>query len=332
MPPPDALDADRIAAQLGPAYEAIDATERARHPALTELIATATDIAGESRSLDGDAHAVSIVAPDIPGALSLIAGSLTAQGFDIETADLFTVRRAAPAPRPPPRPGRLGAAGGRPGMPRRPLPPRAPARPSRLLLDRFVVRGTGDRDPWDAIRPGLAEAFALLAGGDAEAAHASIIEGIGRTLPRGRAPARPLYPVAVDVDASSDPAATVLTIAGVDERGFLFEFTNALALLEVSVQRAEVRTEGSESRRHVLGDHARRIEARGPDAPRGAARGGGADPAVHAVAAARARPRAGAAAVQRPRPEPARLPRAAGSRWRRSPTRACSRRWRRRSA
>ncbi len=248
MPLPDALDADRIAAQLGPAYGAIDAAERARHPALTERIAVATDIAGEWRSLGGAAYAVTVVAPDIPGALSLIAGSLTAQGFDIETADLFTVRRAAPARRPPPRPGRFRAAGGRPGMPGRPLTPRATTRPSRLLLDRFVVRGAGDRDPWEAIRPGLAEAFALLAGGDAEAAHASIIEGIGRTLPRGQAPARPLYPVAVDVDASSDPAATVLTIAGVDERGFLFEFTNALALLEVSIQRAEVRTEGRESR------------------------------------------------------------------------------------
>ncbi|MYA20519.1 MAG: hypothetical protein F4Z25_09765 [Chloroflexi bacterium] len=260
MPPPDSLDADGIAAQLGPAYEALDAAERARHPALAERIAAATDIAGESRPLGGGAHAVTVVAPDIPGALSLIAGSLTAQGFDIETADLFTLRRggAAASRRPPPRPGRHGAGGGRPGMSRRPLPPRGPSRPPRLLLDRFVVRATGApdpaapdpgaTDPWEAIRPGLAEAFALLAGGDAEAAHASIIEGIGRTLPRGQAPARPMYPIAIEVDATSDPAATVLTIAGVDERGFLFEFTNALAMLEVSIQRAEVRTEGSESR------------------------------------------------------------------------------------
>ena len=243
MPPPDALDADSIAAQLGPAYEALDPAERVRHPSLTERIVAGADIAGESRPLGGDAHVVTVVAPDIPGALSLIAGSLTAQGFDIETADLFTVRRPAAAR----RPGRFGAPGGRPGMPRRSLPPPRPSRPSQLLLDRFAVRRSGARDPWEAIRPGLAEAFALLAGGDAEAAHGSIIEGIGRTLPRGRAPARPMYPIAIDVDATSDPAATVLTIAGVDERGFLFSFTNALAMLEVSAQRARVRTEDRES-------------------------------------------------------------------------------------
>ena len=49
------------------------------------------------------------------------------------------------------------------------------------------------------------------------------------------------------IDTTSDPDATLLTIAGVDERGFLFEFANALAMLQVSVRRAEVRTEGSAS-------------------------------------------------------------------------------------
>ena len=72
-------------------------------------------------------------------------------------------------------------------MPRRPLPPRGPSRPSRLLLDRFVVRGARGRDPWEAIRPGLAEAFGLLGdGADREAG----ADGLLLTdLPAGADPA-----------------------------------------------------------------------------------------------------------------------------------------------
>ena len=249
MPPAEALDADRLAEQLGRAYIAIDAAERARHPDLIAGITEPGAIAGEAQPVGNGGHVVTVAATDIPGALSLIAGALTAHGFDIEAGDLFTVRRAGP-PTPARRPGRFGAPPGRPGpRARRPMPGRvATSGPSRLLLDRFVVRGADAAiDPWNAIHADLQEAFALLASGDAEGAHTLIIEGISRTLPHRDAPARPMYPVAVDLDTTSDPDATLLTIAGVDERGFLFEFANALAMLEVSVRRAEVRTEGSAS-------------------------------------------------------------------------------------
>ena len=242
MPPPDALDADSIAAQLGAAYTRIDAGERARHPELISRIQQPGDIVGESRLLGADTHVVTVAAADVPGALSLIAGSLTAHGFDIETGDLFMVRRPV-AQRAAPRGGRFGPPRGRPGTPAaRPMPSRGSAQPAQLLLDRFVVRGTEGADPWDAIRPDLERAFTLLADGDAEGAQTLIIEGIERTLPRGEAPARAMDPVEIEIDTTSDPDATVLTIAGVDERGFLFEFANALAILQVSIRRAEVRT------------------------------------------------------------------------------------------
>ena len=251
MPPPDALDADTVAAQLGAAYGAaygaIDAGERARHPDLISGIRQPGDIAGESRALSGGAHVVTVAAADVPGALSLIAGALTAHGFDIETGDLFMVRRPV-AQHAAPRGGRFGPPARRPGAPpTRPMQARGPSAPAQLLLDRFVVRGTNGADPWDAIRADLGRAFALLAAGDAEAAQTLIIEGIADTLPRGAAPARAMAPVAIEIDTASDPEATLLTIAGVDERGFLFEFANALAMLQVSIRRAEVRTEGSAS-------------------------------------------------------------------------------------
>ena len=248
MPRPDALDADGLAEQLGPAYRALDAAERGGHAALLARIARPGDVAGESRAIAGGAHVVTIAAADMPGALSLIAGSLTAHNFDIETGDLFTVRRPDAAP-PARRPGRFAPPAGRPGA-RGGRPParRASGGPSRLLLDRFVVRSAGGADPWATIEADLRRAFALFAGGDAEGARALVIEGISRTLPRGGGVPRALDAATIGIDTDSDPDATVLTIGGVNQRGFLFEFANALAMLEASVLRAEVRTEGDASR------------------------------------------------------------------------------------
>ncbi len=242
--PPGILGADDLAAQLGEPYASLEATERAAHPDLIARIRQPGDIAGDSRPLAGGAHVITVAAGDIPGALALISGSMTAHGLDIQAGDLFTVRRSAgqPVPR---RSRRFGPSAAAP--PRRPGPSRSPA-PSALLLDRFVVTGAPSPDPWEEIRPDLEEAFTLLAGGETEAARAVIIDGISRRLPRGGSSARAMYPVAIEVDAVSEPETTVVSIAGADETGFLFEFANALAMLEISVRRAEVRTEEGESR------------------------------------------------------------------------------------
>ena len=244
MLPAEALGADDIAAQLGPRYASIEPGERAAHPDLIARVRGPGDVAGESRPIARGTHAITVAAADIPGALALISGSMTAHGFDIVRGDLFTVRRAAaPAPagrRRPRRPGRPAGRSRGAGGNRRPAP--AP-----LLLDRFVVTGGSSRDPWEAIRPDLERSFTLLAGGEVEAARAAIIDGISSRLPRGRHPARALDASAVEVDPAAEPDTTVVTIAGVDQPGFLFEFANALAMLEISVRRAEVRTEGGES-------------------------------------------------------------------------------------
>ena len=244
--PPDALGADEIAAQLGPRYASIEPAERAAHPGLIARVRKPGDVAGESRPVGGDAYAITIAAADIPGALALISGSMTAHGVDIVEGDLFTVRRSvATAGRL--RPRRFGPSARSPGRRREPGGSRSPA-PAALLLDRFVVAGAPSRDPWEQIQPDIEQAFTLIERGEVEAARAAIIDGISSRLSRGRTPARAMYPVAIEVDPSSDPETTVVSIAGADEPGFLFEFTNALAMLEISVRRAEVRTEDGKSR------------------------------------------------------------------------------------
>ena len=237
----EVLDAERIAAQLGAAYRALDPAERARHAELLARLAGPADVvleASPASSAAADARAtwiVTICAADGPGALSLIAGTLTAHGLDVVRGDLFMLRSADAPP----------AATGRPAGP-----------PARLLLDRFELRGTPDAEPapWLAIEHDLAEVFARLAAGQGDAARDLVIDRVSRSLAPAGSPAAAgvtLLPVRIDLDDDADrgalPDATTLTIRGADTRGFLFEFTNALALLEIAVQRAAVRTEAGET-------------------------------------------------------------------------------------
>ena len=241
MAQPEVLDAERIAAQLGAAYRALDPAERASHAELLARLAGPADVvlaASPASSAAADARAtwiVTICAADGPGALSLIVGTLTAHGLDVVRGDLFTLRSADAPP----------AATGRPAGP-----------PARLLLDRFELRATPDSEPapWLAIEHDLAEVFACLAAGQGDAARDLVIDRVSRSLAPAGSPAAAgvtLLPVRIDLDDDADrgalPDATTLTIRGADTRGFLFEFTNALALLEIAVQRAAVRTEAGET-------------------------------------------------------------------------------------
>ncbi len=225
MAQPEVLDAGRIAAQLGAPYLALDAAERARHADLLARLSGPADVVFDVRrasSAAADAWIVTICAADSPGALSLIAGTLTAHGLAVATGDLFTLRSTGSSP-------------------------------ERLLLDRFELRAIpgAEQAPWQAVERDLAEVFARLAAGDGDAARDLVIDRVSRAVaPAGEAAhaaAAAMLPVTVDLD-DDDPDATTLTIHGADTRGFLFEFANALALLQIAVQRAAVRTEAGETR------------------------------------------------------------------------------------
>ena len=185
MTQPQPLDAERIAAQLGAAYLALNPAERARALWI-----------------------VTICAADSPGALSLIAGTLAAHRLDIVAGDLFTLRSAgSPNDAPPPAPG-----------PHARLPARPPA---RVLLDRFELRPVPDAESaehseehWRAIEHDLAEAFARLAAGEGDAARDLVIDRVSRTLASAAGPAAAvtLLPVSIDVDSDDAAETTRLTI------------------------------------------------------------------------------------------------------------------------
>lgn len=223
------LDAAAIRASVsaGPALETSLENQERRRESLLAQIREPADVVLHSQRESHTQWTVTIAAHDRLGLLSLVAGLFAAHRIDIASGDVATLAPAAD--RRPKRPTR------------RRHPPSARAAPK--VLDVFAVRTSHwvEREFWQGFQRELAELVALLANGNADAAREKVIEQVSGAL-RGGAEGQPLYPVEVEVDNDASPDCTVLHIRSADTVGFLFEFTSALAALDVNIRRVEIRT------------------------------------------------------------------------------------------
>ena len=71
-----------------------------------------------------------------------------------------------------------------------------------------------------------------------------------------------LLPISIFMDNESSPNFTGLSIQTLDTTGFIFEFANALAMLNVNIERVEIRSVNSEVQDYfwVSDSHRRKIE------------------------------------------------------------------------
>ncbi len=243
-PLPEHPTADAIAAQLGAVYGRFSATDRQRHAELVERIDQPGSMAIEAVAGAEGLWTVTVCAADRVGALSLIAGTFTAQRVDIVEGQVFTVRRQ---PASPPARQPAGAGGGPRRVRQRPGRRRAReagAAPSRVILDVFSVRPPAGAGPelWEALSDGLEEVASLLAADEGERARDLVIDRVAASITEAAAGGEQLLPVSVELDAEGGQDATVLRICSTDTRGFLFEFTNALAMLGLNIVHAELHT------------------------------------------------------------------------------------------
>ncbi len=172
---------------------------------------------------DAQELACTVVAFDHPGAFSAIAGILSSLGFDIHAGDIFTWQ-------PPSRSA-----------------PKDPGLRRRRIVDRLSGRVAPDQ--WDSSWPAraeerLREVFGLLeAGGDAAARARQIVnEMAARALGQGATAARTLYPVQIEVGNAG--GRTRMRVLSQDTPFFLFTFSTALTLQEVSIEHVTIRTDG----------------------------------------------------------------------------------------
>jgi glutamate-ammonia-ligase adenylyltransferase len=212
---------------------------------------------GDERLVIIDAHPaaggnwqVTIVAADFPGELSLICGLMFVYGFDIIEGNVFT----------------YGADGN--------LGQKSHARErSRKIVDVFTVRpvinAEAAADLWPAYEQDLNHLLRMLQGGQAREARGELAKRVANQLykahqgpPPGELLEEPeleqaasqgdrldsapsLYPVEIEFDNQSSELYTVLQIEAPDTTGFLYEFTNALAIYKIYIDRMIVSTVGS---------------------------------------------------------------------------------------
>lgn len=224
--PADAVpQVQRHVLRMAPSYAQIfSAAEVARHAALAATLDGETLAAVEGEALPGGQWRVTIVANDYLGELTIICGLLFVHGWNIVDGHVFTYEPAAAG----------DAAGDR----------------QRKIVDVFTVQPVARAAALPAAVQ-LAEyarelqtLLALLQAGERRTARGQLARRVAAAVEPAAATA-PLPPLEIEIDNSADPRYTVLRLGAPDTVGFLYEFTNALAMQRVHIARVEVQTSGA---------------------------------------------------------------------------------------
>jgi len=229
------MDERELANQLGPDYQRLYGSQTELHVQLLNQVRRATDLAIHTEPTGERTWRVTVCCPDYLGMLSLIAGMFTAHELDVVRGDVFTVRDSAMGSSQPLVRGRR-----RRGI----APP-----PRGKVLDIFDVAAKVQLEPgwWDQFRAEFAELIKLAGTGRMTEARERVVERVSRAAQAAPAELEAaLLPVEVSVDNEKDPNYTILHIYALDTLGFLFEFANALATLNVNISRVEVRTDSGQ--------------------------------------------------------------------------------------
>lgn len=211
--------------RMAPSYAQIfSAAEVARHAALAATLDGETLAAVEGEALPGGQWRVTIVANDYLGELTIICGLLFVHGWNIVDGHVFTYEPAAAG----------DAAGDR----------------QRKIVDVFTVQPVARAAALPAAVQ-LAEyarelqtLLALLQAGERRTARGQLARRVAAAVEPAAATA-PLPPLEIEIDNTADPRYTVLRLGAPDTVGFLYEFTNALAMQRVHIARVEVQTSGA---------------------------------------------------------------------------------------
>ena len=221
----DAPQVQRHVLRMAPSYaQVFSAAEVARHAALAATLHGATLAAVEGEALPGGQWRITIVANDYLGELTIICGLLFVHGWNIVDGHVFTYEPAA---------------AGDPALDAQ-----------RKIVDVFTVQPVARAVALPAAQQ-LAEyarelqaLLALLHAGERRAARGQLARRVAAAVEPAAASA-PLPPLEIEIDNAADPRYTLLRLGAPDTVGFLYEFTNALAMQRVHIARVEVQTSGA---------------------------------------------------------------------------------------
>ena len=236
-------DVRRHLARMVPSYgSAFTAEEIRRHAELAGRLDDDNLVEVEANSLDGGYWRVTIVGYDYTGELSIICGLLFVYGFNIRDGHAFTYEPLGGAP----QNGSVGSQsrGARyVGLEAKDL--------RRKIVDVFNVRSvTGEVAPdlWARYATDLAVLLQHLQVGELHEAQGKLTRRVAETLRAITGGSPTLYPVDIEINNEVSDRYTVLYIDAPDTIGFLYEFTNALALSGVHI--AQVMVDSTGNRAH----------------------------------------------------------------------------------
>ncbi|MDF1513867.1 MAG: glutamine synthetase adenylyltransferase, partial [Anaerolineae bacterium] len=193
------------------------------HTHMAALLDSSNLVETHITAREGNTWIITVVAFDYPGELSLICGLLFVHGFSIEQGHVYTYES-------------LEREGMRAGKPER-----------KKIVDTFTVHSvTGRHDPeiWQRYNIELQSLLQLMNDGQPQQARGSLAKRVGAALQVLPEMTTTLYPIEIEIDNQSTENYTELRISSQDTVGFLYEFTNALALNRIYISRMHVHSEG----------------------------------------------------------------------------------------
>jgi glutamate-ammonia-ligase adenylyltransferase len=253
-------------ARLGTDYvDSFSNDEIQYHADLARGINEQTPAIVEAKPISKDTWRVTLVGYDYPGELSIICGLFFVFGFNIMDGNAFTYE---PLPDSPTisRPqiyNRFDST--------RHLPPRRGTSSipetdtRRKIVDVFTVKTLLHKSPddsiWESYTTDLHHLLRMMRTGQRREARGELAVRVGQAYQNISSKLSLLLPISIEIDNDADERYTILRIDTPDTFGFLYEFTNALALTHTYIARMIVQSIGSRAQDilHVTDENGNKI-------------------------------------------------------------------------
>lgn len=156
---------------------------------------------------------VTIVALDFMGELSIFCGLFFLYGLNIQSGDIFTY---------------IDNKNGR---------------NDEKIVDVFIVEETKPDPDWTAFELDLKKYLLLIQQDQLRIARSQLAIRIGSVFEHIDPDTKPLLPIELSFDNTTSDEYTIILINTADTIGFLYEFTNALSLMHIYIDRMVINTE-----------------------------------------------------------------------------------------